>query len=137
MAQWKRIRLGTTRLQVWSLALFSGSRIRHCHELWCRSQTWLGFGMAVASSYTSNWTPSLGTSVCLGCGPKKTKINNHVSLLPYNEGSGQSVHTNISYCLVSAFPMGRHWARSLTNIISGTRFFNTVRSVLFPFYRQE
>ena len=30
------------RIQVQSLALLSGLRIRHCHELWCRLQTWLG-----------------------------------------------------------------------------------------------
>ena len=39
MAQWKRIRLGTMRLQVQSLALLSGLRIPHCRELWCRLQT--------------------------------------------------------------------------------------------------
>ena len=26
-----------------------------------------------ASSYSSHWTPSLGTSICHMCGPKKTK----------------------------------------------------------------
>ena len=35
----------------------SGLRIRHCHELWCRSQTQLGSGIAVtlvqASGYSS------------------------------------------------------------------------------------
>ena len=36
MAQRKRIQLGTTRLQVQSLASLSGLRIRRCHELWCR-----------------------------------------------------------------------------------------------------
>jgi len=46
--QWKRIRLGTTRLQVRSLASLSGLRIRHCYELWCRLQTRLGSGVAVA-----------------------------------------------------------------------------------------
>jgi len=30
------------RLQVQSLALLSGLRIRRCRELWCRLQTWLG-----------------------------------------------------------------------------------------------
>ena len=58
-------------------ALFSGLRIQHCCELWCRSQTWLGSGVAVAvalaSSYSSNSTSSLGTSICHHCGPKKTK----------------------------------------------------------------
>ena len=35
-------------MQVQSLALLSGLRIRHCCELWCRSQTWLGSHIAVA-----------------------------------------------------------------------------------------
>ena len=39
VVQWKRIQLGTMRLWVRSLALLSGLRIRHCHELWCRLQT--------------------------------------------------------------------------------------------------
>ena len=42
-----------------------------------KSQMRLGFSMAVAvvqpSSYSSNLTPSLGTSICCGCSPKKTK----------------------------------------------------------------
>ena len=38
MAQQKRIHLGTMRLQVQSLAMLSGLRIRHCRELWCRSR---------------------------------------------------------------------------------------------------
>ena len=42
MAQQTRIRLGTKRLQVQSLASLSGLRIQHCCELWCRSLTWLG-----------------------------------------------------------------------------------------------
>ena len=41
MVQWKRIRLGTMRLRVPSLALLSGLGIRRCRELWCRLQTWL------------------------------------------------------------------------------------------------
>ena len=45
--------------------------------LWCRSQTLLGSGVAVAmtvaSSCSSDWTPSLGISMCLECGPKKKK----------------------------------------------------------------
>ena len=64
-------------LQVRSLASLSGLRIWHCRELWCRSQMQLGSGVAVAlaeaSSNSSDWTPSLGTSVCCRYGPKKTK----------------------------------------------------------------
>ena len=50
---------------------------QHCCKLWCRSQTQLESHVAVvvsqAGSCSSNLTPSLGTSICLGCGPKKTK----------------------------------------------------------------
>ena len=48
VVQQKRIWLGTTRLQVQSLALLSELRIRRCGELWYRSQTRLGSGVAVA-----------------------------------------------------------------------------------------
>ena len=79
VAQGKQIRLGTWRLWVRPLALLSGLRIWHCCELWCRWQTWLESGIAVAvveaGSCSSDWTPSLGTSICHGCGPKKQKIN--------------------------------------------------------------
>ena len=47
-AQQKWIRLVSKRIRVWSLASLSGLRIWHCHELWFRSQTRLGFGIAVA-----------------------------------------------------------------------------------------
>ena len=74
MAQWKRIRQGTMKLWVWSLASLSGLRTPKCCELWCRSQMRLGSSVAVtvavASSYGSDLTPSLGTFICLGCGPK-------------------------------------------------------------------
>ena len=49
------------------------------HEVRCRLQTRLGSDVAVAvavveaGSYSSNSTPSLGTSICRRCGPKKQK----------------------------------------------------------------
>ena len=75
------------RMQVQSLASLNGLRIQHCHELWCRLQAWLGSRMAVgwASSCSSESPPTLGTSICCRCSPKKTKKkekrikNNHVS----------------------------------------------------------
>ena len=75
MAQWKRIWPASMRTQFQSLALFSGLRILHCHELWCRSQTWFRSGVAVAvvGSYSSDSTPSLRTSICHECCWKKTK----------------------------------------------------------------
>ena len=48
VVQRKRTRLGTMRLQVQPLATRSGLRIRRCGELWCRLQTQLGSGIAVA-----------------------------------------------------------------------------------------
>ena len=77
MEQQKRIQLVSMRMQVRSLASVSGSGIRPCRELWCRLQTRLRFGVAmavaVAGIYSSNLTPSLQTSICLRCGPKKQK----------------------------------------------------------------
>ena len=48
VAQQKRIRLGTMRLRVRSLALLSELRIQRCCELWCRLQTRLRSCVAVA-----------------------------------------------------------------------------------------
>ena len=48
LAQQKQIQLGIMKLWVQSLALLSGLRIWCCHELWCKSQTWLGSHIAVA-----------------------------------------------------------------------------------------
>ena len=63
-------------MQVQSLVPLSGLWIWCCCELWCRSETWLGSGVAVAVVYagscSSDLTPSLGTSMCRECGPKKT-----------------------------------------------------------------
>ena len=51
--------------------------IQRCHELRCKSQMWLGSRVAVAVAWASNgssdWTPSLGTSICRSCNPKKSK----------------------------------------------------------------
>ena len=77
MVQQKQIRLGTMRLWIQSLALLGGLRIWRCHELWYRTQMQLGSGIAVslaqAGSNCSDQTPSLGTSICYGCSPKKKK----------------------------------------------------------------
>ena len=80
VAQQKRIQPETMRLPVKSLASLSGLRIQRCRELQCRLKTQLSFGVAVAvvqaGSCSSNQTPSLGSSICHGCGPKKqTKPN--------------------------------------------------------------
>ena len=43
-----RTQLVSMRTKVWSLASISGLRIRRCHELWCRWQTQVRSGIAVA-----------------------------------------------------------------------------------------
>ena len=77
VAQWLQNLTIIHRTWVRSLVLLSGLRIWRCHELWCRSQTWLGSHISVAliqaGGYSSDWTPGLGTSVCHRCSPKKTK----------------------------------------------------------------
>ena len=60
------------RLRVRSLASLSGLSIWHCHELWCRLHmrldlAWLWRRPAAVVPFS---TPSLGTCMCLRCGPK-------------------------------------------------------------------
>ena len=70
-------RLASMRTQVQSLAPLSGLRIRCGRELRCRSQTLLRSGVAAAvavaqaGGYSSDSTPSLGTSLCRRCSPKE------------------------------------------------------------------
>ena len=91
VAQQKQIQLGTIRSRVRSLALLGGLRIWHCRELWYRLQLQLRFRVAVAvekaSSYSSNWTPSLGTCICRRCCPKKTKDKKKKSICLQQLGS--------------------------------------------------
>ena len=51
-----------------------------CRELWCRLQTRLGSRGAVAlveaGGYSSDSTPSLGTSICCRSGPRNSNNNN-------------------------------------------------------------
>ena len=56
-----------------SLALLSGLRIRRCHELWCRSQTRLGYCIAVAVMNTS-WDSSDLNLHMMGVALKKSYI---------------------------------------------------------------
>ena len=44
------------RTKVRSLALLSGLRNQHCHKLWCRLQTRLGSGVAVAVAVASGYS---------------------------------------------------------------------------------
>ena len=41
--------------------------------MWFRSGVAVAVAVAKASGYSSNLTPSLGTSICRGCSPRKGK----------------------------------------------------------------
>ena len=71
VAQQVKNQIVSVRMQVQSLASLSGLRIWHCSKLLQRSQMWLGSGIAVAGSCSSDSTPSWGASVCYRCGCKK------------------------------------------------------------------
>ena len=66
MAQQEQIQLVSMRMWVQSLALLSGLRIRHYHELWCRSQMPLDTQIQHCGI-----SPRLGTSICHRYTPKK------------------------------------------------------------------
>ena len=75
-----RTRLVSTRMQIRFLASLTGLRIWCCCELWCRSQTQLESGIALAvvlsGSHSSKLAPTLGTSICHRCSPKKRTTEN-------------------------------------------------------------
>ena len=72
-----RIQLVSMRMPVQSLASLTGLRTQRCCRLRRRSRVQLRSHIAVAVAYAStcspNSTPSLGTSVCHRCNPKKRK----------------------------------------------------------------
>ena len=96
MAQRKGIWLASTGTQVQSPASPSGLRIQCCHELRYRSQTWLWSRVAVAGSYSSNWTLSLGNSICHGCDSKKTKKK---KILLYYLSLGSLLQFHVYTCM--------------------------------------
>ena len=120
--QWKRIRLGTTKLQVQSLASISELRIRRCPELWCRSKMQLGSCIAVAlvwaSAYSSDEPPSLGTSICRGCGPKKDKKN------PNKQTKKNCLQAKCPHFLQHFFTQNRQhlWTLGFTPNSTGSEF---------------
>ena len=75
-------------------ASLSGSRILHCGELWCSSQTQLGSHVA---------TSSLGASMCCRCGPlhKKNNFSTKVYLIGYPEIPFAQYKINADFVLPS------------------------------------
>ena len=64
------------RMRVWFLVLLSGLRIQRCCKLWHRWQMWFRSALLWLwhrPAYSSELTPSLGTSICHRYGPKRKK----------------------------------------------------------------
>ena len=78
-----KIRLGTMRSRVRSLASLSGLRIQRCCALWCRLQTQLGSHVPVvwtggcSSNQTPAWEPPHAMRVTLKSKKKKKKKSVH------------------------------------------------------------
>ena len=114
MAQWKQIQLGTMKLRVQPLASLSGLMIRHCCELWCRSQTPLGSDVAVAVWRRPAaiapigplaWEPPYAVDVAPKSKKKKTKTKSaywfHLTTVTSGRdqlGHHNLLHDNISGC---------------------------------------
>ena len=77
MVQWLMNPTGNHEVAGSIPGLLSGLGIQHYCDLWYRSPVRLGSRVAVAlaqaGSCSSDSTPSLGTSTCLGCSPRKDK----------------------------------------------------------------
>ena len=119
LAQW--LTNPTRNHEVWvrSLALLSGLRIQRCHELWCRSQTWLGSRVAVALAallwlwlwhrpvataaiQPLAWEPPYATSAALEkIKQQQQQKLSKVSELLYVESCSQKRHTKINKILMS------------------------------------
>ena len=128
------------RLQVQPLASLSGLRIRRCHELWCRSQTQLGYGIAVAvavsvavagsCSCSSDLTQPGNLHMQQGAGLKRQKTNKNkkkhfckicLQLLTfYIEKAPVKVSFifNLLTCSLTKANQGAYWSLCLLEILS-------------------
>ena len=73
MAQWVKDLPFVSGERVQLLVSLSGLRIWYCYKLRHRFGSSIAVAVAVAGSYSFDWPPSLGMSICRRCGPKKKK----------------------------------------------------------------
>ena len=114
MVQQKWIWLVSVRTPVQSLVSLSGLRIWHCCELWCRRglDPMLLWHRPVAAA--TIWPPSLGTSICLGCGLKKQKTNKtpqHFPQQPFKRNINEFQRAR-SYCFLLSADGNNHKTKS-------------------------
>ena len=113
------------RMWVGSLALLGELRIQRCCKLWCRSQMWLGSGVArpmvQAGNCSSDLTPSPGTFICCGWVLKKKKIKGYWCIIH----SVQPLlfrQENVSSALVLSLLVNFHQWR-ISCLLQGMKFF--------------
>ena len=117
------------RLRVRSLPLLSGLGIWCCRELWCRLLgSRLAVALAQAGGYSSDLTPSLGTSICLGSSPrnsKKTKRQKKKNPWQKNRYTGVKNWEHWSNLLQDAWPPVSLYADQLPPLLLYTTLYNT------------
>ena len=100
------------RFWVRSLPSLSGLRVWHYFNLWCRSQTRLGSGIAVAlvqaGSCSSDQTSSLGTSTYCRCGSKKTKTHTHTHKISHAPHSQPFCYSVVTWVVIVCTVFGFH-----------------------------
>ena len=93
--------LVSRRMGVQSLASLNGLQIRSCCELWCRP-----------AAVSSSSTPSLGTSICHRCSPKKqnkqTDKNSFIQIIP---SQGYPVRPSVAWDGLVAWKRSWHLPR--------------------------
>ena len=104
VARGKQTRLVSTRMLFQSLTSLRGLRIWHCHELWCKLQTWLGCGIAVAVPYAK---------------PAALKIHMYVRAYIYTY-----IHTYMANGMVWLSFISCKQTKNTKHCISGTKFYN-------------
>ena len=114
MAQQKWIWLVSMSIQVQSLASLSGLRIRHCRELWCRSQMWLDPKLlwlwcrpaATALIQPLAWEPPYAVGVAL----KRQKQTNKQKTKT-KQRMGVETEKSSSFCLGHLHSHSMDWTR--------------------------
>ena len=126
MAQMKQIQIASMRIQVQSLALLSGRKSRIAVTCGvgrrCKLRSHVAVAVAQAGNCSSNSTPSLGTSICHRCGPKKAKNKQTKTLLIVKFQAQLNVQSLVQWITMYQSPRINHF-QFMANLIFFFFFF--------------